>query len=200
MRFIDEKGRVFGLVNMLDLAVIILIIAMMIPVAIYRRNRQTDRLRYRHVYMYVKAKAYLMKDVADRIKKGDKTTNLNNDTLIEVASVISNKPAELDAVALSDIALPRMPAVERRSYALNIPQSRGCVFLGEVAEPLKGGIELSSLRLVELSLKLLCRFDRDGTLMIAQRDNLFFLEGVNVDLATERYSATFTITDIGEVI
>ncbi len=200
MRFIDDKGKIFGLINIFDLLFIILIFAVIIPGAAFQYRHFKDQKveeeqKYRHIYKYVKAKAYLMPEVADRIKKGDRLLDEDGNVLLEVDNMIANKPVFLGAVAEKSDVGSRLSGVEKKSYSLNVPQSDGAIFLGESFDVIKDGIELSSIRRVEISLKIWCIVERDGAFIII-KGKLPLLIGRNITLVTKEYIASFTITHI----
>ena len=197
MRFIDEKGRIFGLINIFDFLFITLIFVLLFTSTIfyYGRYKTKEEINYRHIYKFAKAKAYLISDVADCIKEGDCRIDSNGEILLEVEGIISNNPAFLEKVNKEIAADSKLHVGIKKSYAIGVPQSRGAIFLGGFISTVKGRIDLPSLREVELSLKVLCRTERNDALIMIV-NSLPLNIGREIQISTPKYFASFTITDI----
>lgn len=98
MKFIDEKGKLFGFINVVDLIVIVLILSVIGGVG-YRlvsskvnANGGNPLSGEKEVYVTLYAQQQLP-EVAQSIKKGDKLVANNQYTNAEVVEVIDVKPA-----------------------------------------------------------------------------------------------------------
>lgn len=93
-KIIDEKGRLFGKINIVDLAVIVIIIAV-IAVVVIRLNSQRMNARSENplsdqetVYVTLTS-SLVVPEIAESIKPGDKLVANNHFTTGEVVSVES---------------------------------------------------------------------------------------------------------------
>lgn len=92
MKIINEKGKLFGIINPVDLIVLILILSIAGGVAYKFLFSQTPVMAEKEVYVTLYAQQQLQ-EVADSIKKGDKLVANNQYTNAEVVEVIDVKPA-----------------------------------------------------------------------------------------------------------
>jgi hypothetical protein len=92
MSFIDKKGRLFGLINVIDLLVIILVVAV---VARFALNPQKSSLTNEEKKIQV---VLLVKDVRDAtanvIKEGDVVRETKTNNLLGKVTKVEVKPAE----------------------------------------------------------------------------------------------------------
>lgn len=92
MSFIDKKGRLFGLINVIDLLVIILVVAV---VARFALNPQKSSLTNEEKKIQV---VLLVKDVRDAtanvIKEGDMVRETKTNNLLGKVTKVEVKPAE----------------------------------------------------------------------------------------------------------
>lgn len=92
MSFIDKKGRLFGLINVIDLLVIILVVAV---VARFALNPQKSSLTNEEKKIQV---VLLVKDVRDAtanvIKEGDIVRETKTNNLLGKVTKVEVKPAE----------------------------------------------------------------------------------------------------------
>lgn len=92
MSFIDKKGRLFGLINIIDLLVIILVVAV---VARFAMNPQKSSLTHEDKKIQV---VLLVKDVRDAtanvIKEGDVVRETKTNSLLGKVTKVEVKPAE----------------------------------------------------------------------------------------------------------
>ncbi len=200
MRIIDEKGRFLNFMNIFDLLFIILIFCMMIPAGLFyyhhRAHKQPGEApqQYSHVYKYAKAQAYLIQGVADRLKKGDRLLDSDGNALWEIDSV-SNRPAVVGTAPKKPDAKISTSASHTKSYSLarngGVIKSLGEAYDREEPET----VEISSLRNMEISLKLWCRIEKDGSLIIC-KDGTRLLAGTTLQLSTNSYNIIVTISDV----
>lgn len=205
MRLIDGKGKIFGLINIFDFLFIALILALLFTSSIFYYNRYKDKrghlkkiekTSYRHIYKYVKAKSYLISEVADRVKKGESFFDSKGNIIWEVVDIVSNNPACLGTMTVEDNNVQSELVVDKKqSYYLKVFDSNRNISLGHSMDILKGKIKLSSFRRVEISLKLLCKVERDGKVKVVVNSSSLAI-GRKIAIDTPKYYASFTITDI----
>ncbi len=98
MKFIDEKGKLFGVINVVDLIVIVLILSIIggigYRVVSSRVNASGGNILggEKEVYVTLYAQQQIP-EVADSIKKGDKLVANNQYTNAEVVEVVDVQPA-----------------------------------------------------------------------------------------------------------
>ncbi len=98
MKIINDKGKLFGIINPVDLVVVIIILSIVVGVG-YRflssklnagENSALSGEKEVYVTLYAQQQ---MPEVADAINKGDKLIANNQYTSAEVVEIISNEPA-----------------------------------------------------------------------------------------------------------
>lgn len=109
MKLIDEKGKIFGKLNVVDLIVAVVIIAL-IGAAAYRltskrinANGETPLSQEQEIYVTLFA-SLVVPEVADNLKEGDKLVANNRFTNGEVVSVKS-EPADYVGVNSDGVAV-----------------------------------------------------------------------------------------------
>lgn len=178
MRFIDDKGKILGVINVFDLLVIILILVMIVPGAVFRKKYYEKRqgfegpYPYKHVYKTVRARGYIIPEVANLINAGDSKRNPNGEIVFEVIKVIYNKPVFYGN--------PGGTTLYRVSSPLPCPRD------GEEKD--------TSFREIEIEMRLLCKVERTGAITIGVDTPLSL--GVSTNLDTEEYFVPFQITEI----
>lgn len=86
MKFIDKKGRLFGLINIIDLAVILIIIASGVTIYAGYRNIQKKRYDFVETIFYIRALyENIPRKVASAIKIGDRELNYAEIADIEIS-------------------------------------------------------------------------------------------------------------------
>ena len=93
MRLIDEKGRVFGAINLFDLFVLCAIIFS--AVFVYKWitvARDPSWLDFEKVHVKCKAYAMVPNYVADSVKEGDYMVNPDGDAIVRVDKILSKNP------------------------------------------------------------------------------------------------------------
>lgn len=199
-RLIDDKGKAFGVINIFDLLFITIILGAFIPAAIFQhrycKDRQSAETENRALtYKYVKAKAYLISDVSERIKKGDRTYDAYGNIAFEVEEIISNEPAIIEIASGQGGAGQKISVGEDSAYQLRFSETKSVMPLGKVIGTPKDQFELRSLRLMEIRLKLLCRMKRNGAIAVL-KDDLELIIGKTISFETNGCAVQFTITDV----
>ena len=204
MRLIDEKGRIFGWINIFDLLAILLIVGMVIPGVVFQHRRhkgdrtnkpfekKEDVLKYSHVYKYAKARAFVMHEVANRIKKGDMMLSGDGRVRWQIADIISIKPAVLTAEKETNRLKTNISTSSRVDYTLGV--SNRSVPLGAALDVITDAMPLASLRDVEVLIKVQCRVERDGSFRTL--DNMLLLPSAELQFIQRDYIAAFIITEI----
>ena len=105
MAIIDERGRVFGRVNLFDLvigAILIFSVFFMYKFFWISENPKTvKKYSEGHAFIEVTAKN-IMPEVAGLIHEGDIVKDENGRVALEVTSILANDPAVLGNVSLPD--------------------------------------------------------------------------------------------------
>jgi len=204
VRLIDEKGRIFGWINIFDLLAILLIVGMVIPGVVFQHRRhkgdrtnkpfekKEDVLKYSHVYKYAKARAFVMHEVANRIKKGDMMLSGDGRVRWQIADIISIKPAVLTAEKETNRLKTNISTSSRVDYTLGV--SNRSVPLGAALDVITDAMPLASLRDVEVLIKVQCRVERDGSFRTL--DNMLLLPSAELQFIQRDYIAAFIITEI----
>jgi len=155
-----------------------------------------DVPNYRHLYKDIRARAFLINEVAGRIKKGDHLLDSSGNLLWQITDIISDEPAVLDLAGRSDDALVVVEAQKRSDYSVSNEEI--AFSLGSTSDFVGDKVKLPYLRRVTIALKLLCRVEKDGAVSITPPElgNTVLRVGETIRLAYKGYSASFAITDI----
>lgn len=201
MRIIDDKGRVFGKINIFDTIFVTLVIAMIIPAVVFyyqynankHRSTTIGEVTYRNTYKYVKANVYLVTEVADYIKKGDKIVDSVGDSTAEIADILYNEPVFFEA---EDKGLTVDAFTQKNTeYRIADTTKQDGIYLGTSIQRTKKAIALPSYRRFGVLIKLLCRQERDGSITYI-KDNVTLRAGVKVTFNMPDYIVVFAVTDI----
>ena len=94
MKFIDEKGKVFGKINFFDFLVILFLVGLM-PIFYFGNkalSRRTDIRDFKTISVKVKFTS-IIPELANVLREGDAVKNSNGDTMGILKKVISNAPS-----------------------------------------------------------------------------------------------------------
>ncbi len=118
MKIINEKGKLFGIINIIDLALLLIIAALAAGALLYlRREGPVETLPTKDFYVTVKCEDYTQ-EVADGIKVGDKLYYGNAYTNLEITDV-TVEPAKVD-VFLPDGTVTVAPHPELKDIIVTV--------------------------------------------------------------------------------
>ena len=202
MKIIDDKGKVFGIINIFDLVALMLIFVMLMPMVIFKYKnpgnikKVEDVPNYRHLYKDIRARAFLINEVSGRIKKGDRSLDSSGNILWQITDIISDETATFDLAGKSDNGLVVIDAMKTSDYSVSNDEI--AISLSSTSDFVGDKVKLPFLRRVTIVLKLLCSIERDDTVSLSPSkiSNRYLRVGETIQLTNEGYVASFTITDI----
>lgn len=118
MKIINEKGKLFGIINIIDLALLLIIVALAAGALLYlRREGPVETLPTKDFYVSVKCKEY-SQEIADGFKVGDRLYYGNAFTNLEITDV-KVEPAKMD-VFLPDGTIVVSPHPELKDITVTV--------------------------------------------------------------------------------
>lgn len=208
MRFLDDKGKVFGVINIFDLLAVILILSIVTPAALFQyksfnKARTAAKLsvseveppNYHHVYKNIKIKGYLVSEVAGYIEKGKRALTENGNVFWEITDV-RVEPVRIEASTGQGDALVKagVHAQESKDYQVLMGDGSKDKLVECTSRKSDDMVELLGIKLVTISLMAQCRIERDGRVILSL-DNHLLRRGNPVTLSTESYNITLVIKD-----
>ena len=198
MTLLDKNGKLFGIINVFDLFVVIMVFLILIPSIIFQyRHKQLETIfmakqRYRHEYKTILAKAVLFKEIADRVEAGQHYTNPQGEIIWKIEEVVSRIPfVEEVERTYADKGI-RLTLSRNTTYSF----SSGVGFrnLGKVSDTTNEDFPIDQIQVVEIKVVILCQIQQDG-IVVGMFDMAPFSLGKPLRIIAGDFEAVFTITE-----